>query len=376
MREVTVVDQISESAIQPKANVAPDRVGVSVIIPARNEERFLDQCLESLCRLDYPRQAFEVLVVDNGSSDRTLEIARRFSSLLNLQILQKAGVPISAVRNLGAAAARGEVFAFLDADCRVPLTWLTEATALLGTERVGVVGAEPLVPENTSWIPRAWLGRRPAARRGEVSSLGAANLVVRRENFFSVGGFDETLETNEDCEFCYRIRAAGLSVQESPQLAVVHLRVPRTLRDFYRKERWHGRHVFKVFLRELPGLANARAVFFALYTLAGLFGLVWGTALALIARRFGPIQVFMLATILPPLLLSARAAMAYKRWRYLFALFALYLTYGVARAICILDLRTWLTGAQPSHGTRAAADSVRAQTPTPQRARASSSPPE
>lgn len=373
---MTRVDQTSELAIQRKASLAPGRVSVSVIIPTRNEEGFLDQCLDSLCRLDYPRQAFEVLVVDNGSSDRTLEVARRFSSLLNLQILQKGGVPISAVRNLGAAAAGGEVFAFLDADCRVPPTWLTEAMALLGTESVGVLGAEPSVPENASWVSRAWRGRRPAARRGKVSSLGAANLVVRREDFFRVGGFDETLETNEDCEFCYRLRAVGLCVLESPQLAVVHLRAPRTLLDFYRKERWHGKEVFKVFLRELPGLANARAVFFALYTLASLIGLVWGTALALLARRFEPIEVFMLAIILPPLLLTARVAGTCRRGRYVLGLFALYLTYGVARAICILDLRTWLTGTQPSRGTRAAADPVHAQTSAPQRVSAGSSPPE
>ena len=345
----------------------PERreIAVSVIIPARNEEQFLSECLESLCRLDFPRESLEVILVDNGSTDRTLEIATEFKSSLDLRIVQKAGVPISALRNLGAAAARGDVFAFLDADCRVPRGWLGDATALLRTQGVGVIGAEPLLPENVTWVSRAWLGRRPVEKRGEVTYVGTANFIVRRENFLRVGGFDESLETNEDCEFCHRIRAAGLSVLAFPQIAIVHLRVPRTLADFYRKQKWHGTHVLKVFLREISALGNARAVFFALYTLLCLAGIVAGSIFALAVHRYGPLAAAVAAMLLPPVVLAAQAAVARKSWPDWAPLTLLYLTYGFARAVCILNVRAWLSGVRPAPGATGTRNSARAQTPAP-----------
>ncbi len=360
----TAVDQTLESATTQEASEGRG-VAVSVIIPARNEEQFLAECLDSLCRLEYPRESFEVILVDNGSTDRTLEIAERFKSSLDLRILQKAGVPISALRNLGAAAARGEVFAFLDADCRVPLSWLRDATALLRTQGAGVIGAEPLLPENVTWVSRAWLGRRPVEKRGEVSYVGTANFIVSRENFVRVGGFDESLETNEDCEFCHRIRAAGLSVLAFPQIAIVHLRVPRTLADFYRKQKWHGTHVFNVFLREISALANARAVFFALYTLTCLIGIVAGGFFALATHRVGLLALAFAAILLPPVLLAAQAAMVRKSWADWGPLAVLYLTYGFARAVCILNIRVWLAATRPAPVTGVARSSTRTQTPTP-----------
>lgn len=350
------MDQIPEIAMRQETSEGC-RVTVSVVIPARNEGQFLAECLGSLCRLDYPRERFEVILVDNGSTDHTLEIARQFDSSLDLRILQKAGVSIAALRNLGGAAARGEVFAFLDADCRVPPSWLRDATELLRTEGVGVIGAEPLIPENATWVSRAWLGRRPVEKRGEVSYVGTANFITSRENFLRVGGFDESLETNEDCEFCLRVRAAGLSVLAFPQIAIVHLRVPRTLADFYRKQKWHGTHVFNVFLREMPALANARAVFFALYTLLCLAGIVAGAFFVLATHRFGPLAAAVAAMLLPPVLLAARAAVARKSWADWAPLALLYLTYGFARAVCLLNIRAWLAAMRPASGTAAAARS-------------------
>ena len=357
----TAVDKTPESATRPEGR----GVAISVIIPARNEEQFLAECLESLCRLDFPRESFEVILVDNGSTDRTLEIAAQFKSSLGLRILQKTGVPISALRNLGAAAARGDVFAFLDADCRVPPSWLRDATELLRAHGVGVIGAEPLLPENVTWVSRAWLGRRPVEKRGEVTYVGTANFIVSRENFLRVGGFDESLETNEDCEFCHRIHEAGLSVLAFPQIAIVHLRVPRTLADFYRKQKWHGTHVFKVFLREISALTNARAVFFALYTLLCLAGIVCGGLFALATHRFGLLAAAVAAMLLPSVLLAAQAAMARKSWADWGPLTLLYLTYGFARAVCIFNIRAWFAAVRPVPGTREARSSARAQTPAP-----------
>src|ERR1041385_3066715 len=95
-------------------------ISISIIIPALNEEKMIGRCLDSLTRLAFAHDRFEVLVVDNGSRDKTLMIAYSFKDRLNLKVLQQAGVRISALRNLGARSASGEIVAFLDADCLAP----------------------------------------------------------------------------------------------------------------------------------------------------------------------------------------------------------------------------------------------------------------
>ena len=115
-------------------------VSISIIIPALNEEKMIGRCLESLTRLAYARDRFEVLVVDNGSRDRTVAIAESFKERLNLKVLQQAGVRISALRNLGARAASGDILAFLDADCLAPTDWLDSIFALSPANDAGVSG--------------------------------------------------------------------------------------------------------------------------------------------------------------------------------------------------------------------------------------------
>ncbi len=325
-----------------RVKTSGSRIVVSVIIPARNEEECLGKCLESLCRMDYPRESFEVILVDNGSTDRTVEVACEFSSRLNIHILEKTNARISALRNLGASIAQGSVFAFLDADTEVPVGWLRESARLVHTEGVGVVGADPLNPEDATWIARTWMGGRANVREGNVTYISTSSLVVAAENFFGVGGFDESIMTNEDCEFCGRVRASGLSIQAYPHIAVVHFGVPRTLGEFFRKQMWHGTHVFKVFLRELPSLVNTKAVFFALYMLAGFFGLAWGAFYGLTARDWTPFEFLVLAALFPSLYLGMRGAILRKRLQDALPLAVLYLTYGTARAFCIIDVRNWV----------------------------------
>jgi glycosyltransferase involved in cell wall biosynthesis len=88
---------------------------VSIILPARNEERSIERALDALNALAYPRERYEVIVVDNGSTDATTRIARS----RGVQVLQHPEGRVGAVRNAGAAGATGSILAFLDADrCR------------------------------------------------------------------------------------------------------------------------------------------------------------------------------------------------------------------------------------------------------------------
>ncbi len=315
-------------------------VSVSIIIPALNEERMIGRCLASLAKLDFARERFEVILVDNGSTDKTIEIAESFQDRLNLRVLQKTGVRISGLRNLGAQEARGTIVAFLDADCLAKSDWLEQILELAPGNGVGVVGAHYLLPDDSSWVGRTWHRYQEAEKSGEVSHVPAGDLIMRRDDFLRLSGFDETIQTNEDYELCERVRKAGMTVQAFPQIGVVHLGTAQSLRVFFRKQAWHGTHVVKVFLRNVSGSHNLKAVMFAAYTLVCVVGVLGGVAWSLLGRGSWLFALGAMAgLLLPPALLSVRQVAGSRKWFDFFPLLALYTTYGIARAKALLSIR-------------------------------------
>lgn len=329
-----------EASLEPN----PENIRISVIIPALNEQEVIGRCLESLQHLDYSPNEFEVILVDNGSKDSTVETAKACAGELNLVTLTRKEGRVTEMRNLGVVSARGEFLAFLDADCLVPREWLRIATERLSTESAGVLGGHCGVPENSSWVPRVWYSDRQFRKQGAVSYLPGANLFVSRANFLKIGGFDESLETNEDCELCERARRKGLTVVAYPELGVMHLRDPQTLWTFYRKQAWHGKHVLKVFLRNLPSVVNGRPVFFALFTLCTL----GGACISLLSGQLALAGVWLALLLLPSVLLSLRVAGRRRRWSDFPPLVVLHFVYGAGRASALLNPRNWWGTAKTS----------------------------
>lgn len=335
---MSAVEQILP-ATSGSAAITAKAVAVSIIIPALNEERMIGRCLESLAQVNFARERFEAIVVDNGSTDRTLEITKSFADRLNLSVLEKAGVRISALRNLGAHEAQGSIVAFLDADCLAPKGWLERMVELVPAEGAGIVGAHYLLPENSSWVGRTWHRYHEAEKSGEVSHVPAGDLIMRREDFLSLGGFDESILTNEDYELCERARASGMKVHSVPEIGVVHLGTAQSLRVFFRKQAWHGTHVMKVFLRNVSGSHNLKAVLFAVWTALCLLGIVGGAAWAAVDRGMWRVPLVAIAgLLLPPMAFSATQVVRSRKFRDFIPLAALYLTYGVARAKALVKL--------------------------------------
>ena len=322
---------------------------VSIIIPALNEENVIGQCLDSLVHLGSSRESFEVIVVDNGSTARTLDVARSYSGILNLTVLEKADVHVSALRNLGASRARGDLFAFLDADCIVPPDWLMQATALLSQEGVGVVGAHFRIPNDAGWVARTWYGKLEVEKQGVLAWVPACNTWVNRDVFERVGRFDESIETNEDCEFCGRVRNAGYQVIGDSRIAVAHLGTPAGVWEFYRKIVWHATDGLRVFLRDPSALTNARPVLFGFYTLVCLAGLGIGAVLVAWQKRMDVAAVSLGVLLLPAFLLSLRLTLRRKTWADLFPLTLLNLVYGLARGRSLLVARNWVRSPGRQH---------------------------
>jgi glycosyltransferase involved in cell wall biosynthesis len=314
-------------------------VAISVIIPAKNEERILGHCLEAIAANRLPTGAFEVILVDNGSTDRTLEIACAYGDKLNLRTLVVPGVHISALRNRGAREARGNILAFLDADCVPPETWLQN---IVENARFGdrISGADYLIPPGSSWVARAWYDRGPRQQK-TASFIPAGDLVVRREVFEQLGGFNEGIQTNEDVEFCRRARQAQLLVQPLESLAVVHLGTPQTLKAFFRKHHWHGTHVLRVFRQNFPSLVNLKPLAFAALTALSFLLIALGIVRLAITGSLSLFAAGVAVVLGSSMLLAGAAVVRRREWNLFVPMTALFVIYGAARAAALVDPRNW-----------------------------------
>ncbi|MDM8536339.1 glycosyltransferase [Desulfobacterales bacterium HSG17] len=208
---------------------------ISVIIPAFNEAMYLEKLFQGLAEQSYPRSCFEIIIADNGSTDKTQQIASEYADRL---ITVPAGKTVAAVRNAGAELAKGQLFAFLDADCVPDKEWL-EMGARAFTGGAKVFGNKIGIPEDAGWIERAWFTRHVPMIRN-VAYINSANFFVAKKLYMLVGGFDENLISGEDYDICQRIKKVGYAVESHPEIAVVHLKNPTTISAFVKRECWHG----------------------------------------------------------------------------------------------------------------------------------------
>jgi glycosyltransferase involved in cell wall biosynthesis len=304
---------------------------VSFVIPVLNGERDIARCLLSIRQLQFPREAYELLIMDNGSTDGTHQILCRLQCAFEVV----PQVNVSTLRNRGAMTAGGEYVAFIDADMELPPCWLEKALAGFEDQRVVASGCFPGIPEDATWVQRTWnLQRRcrqSAVDPTPVPWLGSANLIVRRDAFLAVGGFNEDLPTAEDVDLCYRLAHQG-TVLHNPAMAAIHWGEDPDLQTFWRKEVWRGIGNLKGVLShgfrwdELPSLGYPLYVMvIGLLCCLSAFVDIWlGQIL------FTPVCCILL--VLPAILLSLKTARLSHCVREVPKLFLLYFIYGLARA--------------------------------------------
>ena len=210
---------------------------VSIVLPAYNEAKCIKSCLESLKNLNYPKNLYEIILVDNGSTDETVQIARDYTD----QIYILKGVNVAALRNMGTLKARGKIYAFIDADCTADTEWINNAVNFLHSQ-ICITGSKCQAPLDSGWIEKAWFSQREF-KIAEVSYINSGNLIVPANIFKKVGGFKETLVTGEDYEFCVRAKKSTKIISNN-DIAVVHYGNPKTIKQFYRREIWHGLGAF------------------------------------------------------------------------------------------------------------------------------------
>ena len=205
---------------------------VSVIVCSYNGAKTLAACLESLGKLDYPE--YEVILVDDGSTDNTAEIAAQFPSVT---YIRQNNHGLSHARNTGAAAAKGEVFAYTDSDCMADVDWLYYLIGTLTSGDFGGVGGPNISPPAQDWI-QACVAAAPGGPSHVLLTdtiaehIPGCNMAWYRWAFESVGGFDvEYRKAGDDVDFCWRVQQAGHTIAFSPTAIVWHYR-RFTLRAF------------------------------------------------------------------------------------------------------------------------------------------------
>ena len=309
---------------------------VSVIIPAKNEANNLTRCLKSLTNIDYPKECFEIILVDNGSTDNTVQIAEDYG----VRALIHPELRISGLRNVGASVAGGGLLAFVDADVVVSKDWLSSAVGCLNRNPgAGCVGSFPLPPDESGWVAKSWwfLQIPKSVRSDEqVNWLPSMNIVVRKEAFEFVRGFNPNLITSEDVDFCYRL-GSKYKIVYCHKMEAIHYGEPKSLNELFKKERWRGTsnydglrvHGFRI--DELPSLLLP--IYYLVLTVSFI--------IAAITCRWGFLTLNVICWFVPPAIKSYLAASRNSKFNLFPEMILCYLVYCLARSAALLD---WVIG--------------------------------
>ncbi|MDA0810909.1 MAG: glycosyltransferase [Verrucomicrobia bacterium] len=219
---------------------------ISVIVCTFNGVRTLNDCLRWIARVDYPD--FEVLVVDDGSTENVKAIVEKFS---RVRYIKQKHAGLSAARNLGANKANGEILAYTDDDCMPDRDWLAHlALAFQRDPELAAVGGPNLPPPAENVIQACVIAAPGAPTQvmlsdNDAEHIPGCNLSVRRSDFEAIKGFEECYDVaGDDVDFCWRLQIRGKRIGFAAAAFVWHYR----------------RFTAKAYLKQQVGYGRAEAL--------------------------------------------------------------------------------------------------------------------
>lgn len=231
---------------------------VSVIIPSLNSEKTLKRCLTTIFQQSYPKEKYEVILIDGGSIDRTLKIAREFP----LTIIHEPRKGRGNAYNRGVEEAKGNIIAFLDSDAYAVSSWLeTMVNEFKRGHKVAAVHCRLKAPEECNFIQKC-------IDTVNFKGVGQANGVVYdKKILMNENGFDERLDYLQEDMLEYKIRKRGYRVKIIDKVLIYHF--PReTLKEYLKQSVEAGKNevmlyrltkdkkiLFRIFYRSLSALA-------------------------------------------------------------------------------------------------------------------------
>lgn len=224
----------------------------SVVVPTFNRPLALEELLEALAQQEYPRDRFEVVVVDDGSTLPLIGWEARWGSRLNLRVIRQENQGCGPARQTGIDRARGRFLAFTDDDCRPAPDWLTmlarhfskdPETAVAGSTQNALEGN--MLSEATQLVVNELI--LSGHRHGRVLFAPTCNMAVPRAQLEAIGGLDQRWRNSggEDRDLCLRWLSAGFALKYEPAARVRHHH-PLTWKQFARLHFRYGRGAWMV----------------------------------------------------------------------------------------------------------------------------------
>jgi GT2 family glycosyltransferase len=213
---------------------------ISVVVASYNADRTLKACLESLGRLNYPD--YEVILVDDGSTDSTPQIALLYSVRC---LRHEKNLGLSAARNTGIAAATGEIVAFTDADCRADEDWLYYLAGAFSTGEYSGAGGPNLLPPEDSAVAAAVMASPGGPAHvmltdRQAEHIPGCNMAFYKWALVEVGLFDPVFRrAGDDVDLCWRLQQAGYKIGFSPGGFVWHYR-RSTMGEYVKQQHGYG----------------------------------------------------------------------------------------------------------------------------------------
>lgn len=294
---------------------------VSVIIPVRNEERYIARCLQSVRQQDYPPELLEILVVDGGSEDSTREIANEFCGRYpSIRLLDNPQRIVSAALNIGIRHARGEVIVRVDGHCLLESDYVRQCVRYLaqtGADNVG--GLMRARGEN-------YMGEAIAMTMGSPFGVGDSKFhyaereqyvdtvylgAFPRRVFDQVGLFDESLIRNQDYELNYRLRTAGGKIFLTPAIKSWYITrgsLPQLWKQYFQYGFWKI-EVLRKHLRSIKARQAVPPTFVLTLIVSGLLGLF--------SQPYAHLFLGVLASYFVAALLFSSYSARKKGWKYL-----------------------------------------------------------
>jgi GT2 family glycosyltransferase len=245
----------------------------SVIIPSRDRPVRLAHCLTAVATLDYPRDRFEVIVVNDGG-ETPEKVVDVFRERFEVKLITQSHAGPATARNTGAARASGPFLAFTDDDSGPASDWLQALSVRFAQKPDSIIGGRIIngLPQNpystASQLLIDYLYAYFHAASSPLSFFTSNNLAVRTEQFRKVGGFDGSFPgaAGEDRELCDRCQHHGIGMIYAPEAIVYHMH-ELTLRSFWRQHFSYGRgasrfHSIRAARRQLTGVRLEPARFY------------------------------------------------------------------------------------------------------------------
>jgi glycosyltransferase involved in cell wall biosynthesis len=251
-------------------------ITISCIIPALNEQKNIDGLISSILsqNLAPPLSLNEIIVVDNGSQDNTVNIAKNMGA----KTYVKPGLTIGGLRNFGAEKAKGDILIFLDADNVLDNSVINNIVKNLLVDNIGAIGV-PLRPYgDPTWVEKTWYYHIHTYKKGlnKAGAIASGAFGIKKKLFLEAGGFDERLAVGEDTELSRRLKNMGYQIYLDPECVIHNKGFPKTLLEFLKVEIWHGDSIKSIMTHKKIDMLSIYFIFcfvsvvFAFFAVIGL----------------------------------------------------------------------------------------------------------